>query len=162
IARCGSPRCRSVSHPKGCEGVPVSVPAAGVSPQTSVSPTPVSEAAPSSWTWAALVVALIGLAGSLFLSLGMSLKPCPLCFYQRTFMMSVVGVLGLGLLTRAGARWLSLLVLPLAVAGLGVALFHVYLETAGKLECPEGVLGWGTAPQQSLAVFVVLTALLAV
>jgi hypothetical protein len=34
------------------------------------------------WTWAALVVALAGLSGSLFLSLGMSYKACPLCFYQ--------------------------------------------------------------------------------
>jgi hypothetical protein len=43
-----------------------------------------------------------------------------------------------------------------------VALFHVYLETVGKLECPEGVFDGGTAPKQSLAVFVVLFALLVV
>jgi hypothetical protein len=54
-----------------------------------------------------------------------------------------------------------LLALPVAVAGLGVAFFHVRLELAGKLECPEGLLALGTAPQQSLAVFVTLTALLA-
>jgi hypothetical protein len=62
--------------------------------------------------------------------------------------------------TRPGR--LGLLALPLAVAGLGVALFHVRLELNGKLECPGGLLGLGTAPKQSLAVFVVLTALLAV
>src|SRR5262245_2466312 len=106
---------------------------------------------PSIWTWAALVVSAAALAGSLFLSLGMSLKACPLCFYQRTFAMSLVGVLGIGLLTGAGrgAR-LALLALPLAAAGLGVALFHVSLEVAGTLECPLGILGIGTAPQQSL------------
>src|SRR5437879_819950 len=100
-------------------------------------------------TWAAFTVAGVGLAGSLFLSLGMELKACPLCFYQRAFVMSVFAVLGMGLF--AGTPYagrLSFLVLPLAVAGLGVALFHVYLETAGKLECPEGLLGWGTAPKQ--------------
>jgi hypothetical protein len=37
--------------------------------------------------------------------------------------------------------------LPLAVAGLGVALFHEYLELTGKLECPSGVMGVGTAPR---------------
>jgi hypothetical protein len=140
----------------------MSVRAAGFSSQTSATPTPLSEAAPSGWKWAALVVALVGLAGSLFLSWGMSLKACPLCFYQRTFMMSVVAVLGVGLLIRAGSRWLSLLLLPLAVAGLGVALFHVYLEITGKLECPGGLFGWGTPPKQSLAVFLVLCAVLVV
>src|SRR5438093_13276732 len=83
--------------------------------------------------WAALAVAVAGLAGSLFLSLGMNLKACPLCFYQRTFMMSLVAVLGVGLLAGAARPGrLALLALPLAVAGLGVALFHVSLELRGN------------------------------
>jgi hypothetical protein len=117
----------------------------------------------SGWGWAALVLAVAGLAGSLGLSWGLHLKACPLCFYQRTFMMSLVAVLGVGLVARAARPGqLGLLALPLAVAGLGVALFHVRLEVTGKLECPQGLLGLGTAPKQSLAMFVVLTALLAV
>jgi hypothetical protein len=75
--------------------------------------------------------------------------------------MSLVAVLALGLLTGVGGR-LSFLALPLATAGLGVALFHVSLEVRGKLECPKGVFGIGTAPQQSLAVYVVLFGLLLV
>ena len=119
-------------------------------------------AAAGVWPWAALLVALVGLGGSLFLSLGLHLKACPLCFYQRTFVMSLVAVLGMGLLAGAARPGrLALLALPLAVAGLGVALFHVSLELRGKLECPAGVFGLGTAPQQSLAVFAVLTVLLA-
>src|SRR5918911_608496 len=118
-------------------------------------------AAPSAWAWAALAVAVVGLAGSLYLSLGMHLKACPLCFYQRTFMMALVAVLGVGLLAGAARPGrLALLALPLAVAGLGVALFHVWLEVRGKLECPAGVLGLGTAPQQSLVVFALVFALL--
>src|SRR4051794_38984608 len=94
----------------------------------------------SIWLWAALAVALAGLAGSLFLSLGMGLKACSLCFYQRAFMMSLVAVLGMGLAIGSGQPGrLSLLAVPVAVAGLGVAVFHVYLEAAGKLECPRGV-----------------------
>lgn len=109
----------------------------------------------------AFVVAALALAGSLFLSVGMHLKACPLCFYQRTFVMSLVAVLGLGLLVGvAPPGRLSLLACPLAVAGLGVAGFHVWLEVSGRLECPQGVLGLGSAPQQSLGAFVVLSGLL--
>jgi disulfide bond formation protein DsbB len=111
--------------------------------------------------WAALAVAGAGLVGSLLASWGLGLKACPLCFYQRTFMMSVAAVLGIGLLSKAvRPGCLSALALPMATAGLGVAVFHVGLELTGKLECPRGFLGLGTVPQQSLGVFAVLFALL--
>ena len=93
----------------------------------------------------------------------MGLKACPLCFYQRTFIMGIVAVLGIGLLTGERHRGvLNILALPLAVAGFGVAVFHEYLELSGKLECPAGVLGVGTAPQQSLAVLTVLLVVVSV
>jgi hypothetical protein len=93
----------------------------------------------------------------------MKLKACPLCFYQRAFVMGVVAVLGTGLLTGQRHRAvLNLLALPLVVGALGVAVFHVYLELAGKLECPAGVLGVGTSPQQSLVVLIVLLVSVAV
>ena len=104
-----------------------------------------------------LLLAIGALAGSLWLSLGMNLKACPLCLYQRTFVMGVVGVLGVGVLT--GQRYrgvLNHLALPLTIAAVGVAGFHVFLEQTGKLECPAGILGVGTAPQQSLALLTVL------
>lgn len=121
-----------------------------------------SNAASAILVWASFLVAVIALAGSLWLSIGMKLKACPLCFYQRTFVMAVVAVLGIGLLTGQRHRAvLNLLALPLAVAGFGVAAFHVYLELTGKLECPAGVMGIGTSPQQSLAVLIVLLGLVA-
>jgi disulfide bond formation protein DsbB len=93
----------------------------------------------------------------------MKLKACPFCFYQRTFVMAVVAVLAVCLLTGPRHRAvLNLLALPLVVAGLGVSAFHVSLERTGKLECPAGVLGVGTAPQQSLAALVVLLVVVAV
>ena len=113
------------------------------------------------WFVLALVVAAAGAAGSLWLSIVMGLKACPLCFYQRTFVLSVLGILITSF--AAGSRAWSLaavLSLPAATGGLGVAAFHVSLELRGTLECPTGVLGFGTAPQQSLAMFVVLTLLL--
>jgi disulfide bond formation protein DsbB len=115
------------------------------------------------WTWLALLAAAAATGGSLYLSLGMGLLPCALCFYQRVFAMAACAVLLVGLFAgdRRGPS-LSLLALPLAVAGLGVAGFHVSLEKKGILECPRGILELGTAPQQSLGVFVMLTALLVV
>ena len=111
----------------------------------------------SRWLWPPLAVALLTVAGSLALSLHLGLKACPLCFYQRTFAMSAAAVLLMGATTRErDARLLGLLVWPLVVAGLGLAAFHVYLEAAGKLECPAGLAGIGSAPQQSLAAYVVL------
>lgn len=115
---------------------------------------------PLGLVWSSFLVALVALLGSLWLSVGMNLKACPLCLYQRTFVMGVVGVLGVGLL--AGRRHrgvLALLALPAAVGGFGVAAFHEYLELTGKLECPGGVVGVGTASQQSLAVLSLLLAL---
>jgi len=75
--------------------------------------------------------------------------------------MGILAVLGVGLLTGKRHRGvLNLLALPLVVAGFGVAVFHEYLELSGKLECPTGVMGIGTAPQQSLTVLAVLLILI--
>jgi disulfide bond formation protein DsbB len=114
-------------------------------------------------TWVALGVALVGASGSLYLSLGMGLHACALCFYQRAFVLAALGALATGLAAGVGrGGGLSLLVSPIALGGLGVATFHVKLELDGTLECPAGVWGLGTAPQQSLAVFLALTLVLVV
>jgi len=110
------------------------------------------------WTVVSLAVCLLGVAGSLWLSMGMNLKACPLCLYQRTFVMAVAGVLITGIFTRYCCSSILLLVaLPAAAGGLGVAAFHEWLEVTGVLECPAGIFGAGSAPQQSLGMFVVLT-----
>src|SRR5262245_38552223 len=51
------------------------------------------------WNWLALLVSAVAVAGSLWLSLGVELVGCPLCFYQRTFAMCAFGVLLVGLLS---------------------------------------------------------------
>jgi disulfide bond formation protein DsbB len=100
---------------------------------------------------------LAATAGSLALSLGLGLKACPLCFYQRSFAMAALAVLAVGLVTdRKNPARVCLLAVPLAWAGLGVAGFHEYLVLNGTLECPLGLLGIGTSPAQSLTVFIVL------
>jgi disulfide bond formation protein DsbB len=109
----------------------------------------------------ALLVAVAGSAGSIWLSIGMKLQACPLCFYQRSFALGAMAVLCVGLASRLEQGVpLGLLALPLALAGLLIAIFHVRLEWTGVLECPLGILGYGSAPQQSLAFFGLLSFLL--
>src|SRR5688572_30696598 len=109
---------------------------------------------------AALVLALVASAGSVWLSLGLGLKACPLCFYQRSFVFGAVGVLAMGFLAGARPGLPSLLALPLGAAGLGVALFHNIRALGGRAKCPGGLAGVGTAPQQSLIATGLVVALL--
>lgn len=103
------------------------------------------------WERLAFLAATLTAVGSLYMSMGMGLHACPLCFYQRAFIMAVAGVLGVGIALRPPPREgsLSILALPLAIAGLGVALIHNVLIWSGVLVCPLGILGLGTAPLQS-------------
>jgi hypothetical protein len=135
------------------------------------------------WTWVALLFALVGTAGTVWLSLGlvldvgMDLIPCPLCYLQRTLLMAITAILLVGVFAgpkRSG--YLSLITLPLTVAGIGIAGMHVYLEYNGNppLDCPDGAIvnlyekyrGHDemydmmhevvTPPKESLAIFVLL------
>jgi hypothetical protein len=75
--------------------------------------------------------------------------------------MGVIAILVVGLFIRdLNPRVLGLLALPLAVAGLAVAGYHVFLEQTGVLECPAGVLKIGSAPVQSVTILGVLTLIL--
>lgn len=114
--------------------------------------------APAVWNVGALGLSAVAAGGSIYLSVGLGLKACPLCFYQRSFAVAAVIVVAM-LLWLDGLRSAraSLVALPLAVCGLGVAVFHVYLVQTGKLECPPALFGWGDGPLQSLAVFACLT-----
>ena len=93
-----------------------------------------------------LFIALVGVAASLWLSLGMGLKACPLCFYQRSFVIAAAGALLLGLGAKNGSeRGLVLAIATLSTAaGMGVAGFHVSLELRKILECPNGLFEVGT------------------
>ncbi len=110
------------------------------------------------WLIGACVISVFGMIGSVYLSIGLGLKACPLCFYQRSFVMAALAVLVLGrYLERSRPGLICLLTVPIAWAGLGVAAFHEYLVLANVLECPKALLGIGTAPAQSLAMFIGLT-----
>jgi disulfide bond formation protein DsbB len=114
------------------------------------------------WERLALFAGTLTAAGSLYLSIGMGLNACPLCFYQRSFIMAIVAVLGVGMALGIAPvpGSLSLLALPLAAAGLGVAAVHTGLVWSSVLVCPAGIFGLGTAPLQSLIAYAIVTALL--
>lgn len=115
------------------------------------------------WTPLALLVAGVGVVGSLYLSLGMELKACPLCFYQRAFIMATLAVLLFGLFMRDIPRVaLAPLALAPAVAGAYVAVIHTYKVYDGTLECPTGVTHLLLVPHESLLVYLILVALLVV
>lgn len=72
------------------------------------------------------VVATIATAGSLYLSLGLGLRPCTLCWYQRILMYPLVVVLGVATLERRPRVYRT--VLPLSILGVAIASYHSYLQ----------------------------------
>lgn len=82
---------------------------------------------PSGWTliFGAWLIATVSALGALFLGEVMGYTPCVLCWYQRIAMFPLVLVLAAGLLPfdPRVVRY----ALPLALAGLGLALFHLAL-----------------------------------
>lgn len=71
---------------------------------------------------AAFVVALSATLGALFIGEVLGQMPCTLCWYQRIAMFPVVPILGLSIWRADGMA--RLYGLPLALAGLALALWH--------------------------------------
>lgn len=113
--------------------------------------------------WPLVLFAAGGVAGSLALSLVLGLRACPLCFYQRAFACMAFAALALSLHARSNVSVLLGLRIAgtAAVAGGGVAVGQVAQELTLRLQCPPGFGSLGTASQQSLAFFLVLTGWLA-
>lgn len=118
--------------------------------------------------YAAWVIALGGMAGSLFFSEVMELPPCVLCWYQRIAMYPLVAIIAIGIVMR-DAR-MKIYALPFALIGLGIAIYHNLLYYGIIPEaitpCTEGVpcnavqiewLGFITIPLMGLAGFVAIT-----
>ena len=74
----------------------------------------------------ALAIAAAATAGSLYYSEVAGYPPCEMCWYQRICMYSLVPVLAVALARRdARGGWYAL---PLAVAGLGLSVYHYQLQ----------------------------------
>src|SRR5688572_14040755 len=100
--------------------------------------------------WPLVLFAAGGVAGSLALSLVLGLRACPLCFYQRAFACMAFAALALSLRARSSESVLLGLRIAgtAAVAGSGVAVGQIAEQMLSNLECPAGLGGLGTAPQQ--------------
>jgi len=127
----------------------------------------------SSWAlvFACWLLATVATLGSLFFSEVMGHPPCVLCWYQRICMYPLVLVLPAGLFPfdRNIVRY----TLPLALAGLAFALFHLLL-VAGVIPesirpCVQGIpctevqikwFGFVTIPLLSALSFFLISALL--
>ena len=77
----------------------------------------------------ALVIAAVSTAGSLYYSEAAGYAPCEMCWYQRICMYSLVPVLAVALARRD--RWGGWYGLPLALAGLGLSVYHYQLQMFG-------------------------------
>ena len=109
------------------------------------------------------LVALVATAGSLYLSLGLGLVPCELCWYQRILMYPLVVVFGVALVERRLGVYRT--VLPLSTLGTVLAAYHSWLQLSAGGRCSFGgcaavqlrVVGL-TIPNLSLVAFVLVTA----
>jgi len=124
-----------------------------------------------SWVFMAWLVATASTLGALFLGEVMGYTPCVLCWYQRIAMFPLVLVLAVGLFPfdPRVVRY----ALPLAVAGLLLALFHLALVAGWIPEsikpCQQGVpcsdvqitwFGFVTIPLLSVIAFSIIAGLL--
>ncbi len=123
----------------------------------------------SGWTplFAAWLVSLVAMLGSLFFSEVMGLPPCVLCWYQRVCMYPLAAIFTVGLVTRdrraAQYAW------PLVLTGLAVAIYHNLLyynilpesiaPCASGVSCTDRQIEWLgviTIPLLSLAAFTIV------
>ena len=129
--------------------------------------------ATSAWTlvFAAWLVAALSTLGALFMGEVMGLTPCVLCWYQRIAMFPLVVVLAVGLFP-LDTNVVSY-ALPLAVAGLLLAAYHLLLTMGvipeGMAPCTQGVpcgkiqvqwFGFVTIPLLSFFAFLSINILL--
>lgn len=121
------------------------------------------------------LIAMAALFGSLFFSEVMGLKPCVLCWWQRIFIYPLAVLFLVGLLPQGDKVDLSVVryTLPLAVIGLGFAIYH-YLVYSGfipeslqpcskDLSCSEinlELMGFVTIPMLSIFAYSAIIILL--
>ena len=81
------------------------------------------------WLAAGTLVAVVATTWSLYLSLGLGLVPCELCWYQRILMYPLTVILGVAALENRTRVYRT--ALPLSVLGAGIAAYHSWLQVSG-------------------------------
>ena len=116
------------------------------------------------FAWAAWVLAMIAMLGSLFFGEVMKLPPCTLCWYQRICLFPLALLIAVGILERDPR--LNRYTLPLVGVGLAIAAYHnlIYYGVLSEdlSPCTQGVscgsrqiewLGFITIPMLSFLGF---------
>lgn len=118
----------------------------------------------------AAFVAVVATAGSLFMSEVRGFTPCELCWYQRIAMYPLAVILPVA--AARGDRQVWRYVVPVALIGLTVSIYHVQLEwfpdqdhLACSLDVPCTVIwfrefGYITIPMMAGSAFAAIVALL--
>jgi disulfide bond formation protein DsbB len=121
--------------------------------------------------WAAWAVALVATLGSLYFSEIADFQPCRLCWFQRIAMYPLA-ILLLGMALRRDIRNGFWYAIPFPVIGIGISLYHVYIEHHPESEsqsCRAGVpcstkwieeLGYVTIPVLAGTAFATIIVLL--
>ena len=85
------------------------------------------------WLTVGTTVAAIATAGSLYLSLGLGLIPCTLCWYQRILMYPLVIILGVSALEIRPTVYRT--AAPIVIAGTLTAAYHSWLQQSITATC---------------------------
>lgn len=120
------------------------------------------------WLYAAWVVAIAAMAGSLYFSEVRHFVPCTLCWWQRILMYPLVPLLGIATFRQDRGIWRY--ALPLSVVGLGTSTYHYLIQKvpgfAPPASCAIGVpcsaayinwFGFVTIPLLAGTAFLLIT-----
>ncbi|RTE10052.1 disulfide oxidoreductase [Paenibacillus whitsoniae] len=112
------------------------------------------------------LVALVAMLGSLYFSEIMHLAPCKLCWYQRILMYPLAIILGIAAVRKDFK--IAIYVLPLAIWGACISIYHVLLQEGvfhetgtgcGPIACDTDYLnwlGWITIPMLAGTAFMLI------
>ncbi|WP_028777442.1 disulfide oxidoreductase [Shimazuella kribbensis] len=116
----------------------------------------------------AWIVSLIATGGSLYFSEVLGFVPCVLCWYQRILMYPLIILLGIA--TYRQDKKISIYALPLALIGLAISLYHIFIQIfphlASEASCKAGVpctadslnlFGFITIPMLAGAAFLLIS-----
>lgn len=124
------------------------------------------------WTlmFGAWVIALVSTLGALFIGEVLGQTPCQLCWYQRIAMFPLALILGIACLNDDVS--VRRYVIPIALAGAGIAMWHTLLYfgviSASIVPCDKTlsctgasmtIFGWVPIPFLSLVAFVLILVL---
>ena len=102
------------------------------------------------WLAGAAIVATVATTGSLYLSLGLGLIPCELCWYQRILMYPLVIVLIVATIEKRVTVYRA--VLPLSLSCLVIAAYHSWIQRAASTSACGLSGGCGTIQYQILGL----------